>query len=72
MSRTFIRYSRLMLLLVALAGLAVAQQPPIKIGAINVLSGSFAAYGKSGQQGAQLAIDEITALERCAEHITSG
>ena len=61
MGRIFIRYFGLMLLLVALTGFAVAQQPPIKIGAINVLSGSFAAYGKSGRQGAQLAIEEINA-----------
>jgi branched-chain amino acid transport system substrate-binding protein len=41
------------------SGIAGAQKEPIKIGAINVLSGSFAAYGKSGRQGAELAIEEI-------------
>ena len=61
MNRTFNRYFGLMLLLVVAAELALAQQPPIKIGALNALSGSFAAYGKSGRQGAQLAIDEINA-----------
>ncbi len=40
-------------------GASLAQQPPIKIGVINVLSGSFAAYGKTGKQGAQLAAEEI-------------
>ncbi len=45
--------------LLTVSGMAVAQKEPIKIGAINVLSGSFAAYGKSGRQGAELAIDEI-------------
>ncbi len=43
MSRTFTRYLGLMLLVALAAGVAWAQQPPIKIGAINVLSGSFAA-----------------------------
>jgi branched-chain amino acid transport system substrate-binding protein len=61
MNRTFNRYFGLMLLLVVAAELALAQQPPIKIGALNALSGSFATYGKSGRQGAQLAIDEINA-----------
>lgn len=49
--------------LVALLGLAAtlapAQSEPIKIGEINILSGAFAAYGKSGRRGAQMAIDEI-------------
>ncbi|MGA2456966.1 MAG: ABC transporter substrate-binding protein, partial [Terriglobales bacterium] len=61
MNPTFNRYFGLMLLLVVATELALAQQPPIKIGELNVLSGSFAAYGKSGRQGAQLAIDEINA-----------
>ncbi len=37
----------------AATSLAMAQAGPIKIGEINVLSGSFAAYGKSGKQGAK-------------------
>jgi len=45
----------------AATGLAMAQAGPIKIGEINVLSGSFAAYGKSGKQGALLAVEEINA-----------
>ena len=61
MSRTLSRHFGLLLVLAMATGVAVAQQPPIKIGALNVLSGSFAAYGKSGRQGAQLAIDEINA-----------
>jgi len=61
MSQRFTRYLGLMLSVAVSTGLALAQQPPIKIGAINVLSGSFAAYGKSGRQGAQLAIEEINA-----------
>lgn len=46
-------------LLAVAAGASLAQQPAIKIGELNVLSGSFAAYGKTGKQGAQLAVDEI-------------
>jgi branched-chain amino acid transport system substrate-binding protein len=61
MNRTAIRFFGLLSLIVVATGAVLAQQPPIKIGAINVLSGSFAAYGKSGRQGAQLAIDEINA-----------
>jgi branched-chain amino acid transport system substrate-binding protein len=49
------------MLAVALPASALAQAQPIKIGALNVLSGSYAAYGKSGRQGAQLAVDEINA-----------
>lgn len=45
--------------LLLLTGTLLAQSQPIKIGEINVLSGSFAAYGKSGKQGALLAIEEI-------------
>src|SRR5512142_695027 len=49
------------LLLAFVSGVALAQAPPIKVGELNVLSGSFAAYGKTGKQGALLAIDEINA-----------
>lgn len=43
-------------------GLGFTQgQQPIKIGALFILSGNFAGYGKSGSQGAQLAVDEINA-----------
>ncbi len=43
-------------------GVALGQgQPPIKIGALFILSGNFAGYGKSGSQGAQLALEEINA-----------
>lgn len=50
------------LALVLLVGLAFGQgQQPIKIGALFILSGNFAGYGKSGSQGAQLALEEINA-----------
>lgn len=61
MSRTLQRCLAFMGFLLATASLAMAQAAPIKIGEINVLSGSFAAYGKSGKQGALLAIEEINA-----------
>ena len=51
MSRIWQRCVALAAFLVAAAALAMAQAGPIKIGEINVLSGSFAAYGKSGKQG---------------------
>lgn len=50
------------LALVLSVGLAFGQgQQPIKIGALFILSGNFAGYGKSGSQGAQLALEEINA-----------
>ncbi len=56
--------AKLSLLSLALAGaLGVAATPaaaaPIKLGAINLLSGGAATYGKFAQQGAQLALEEI-------------
>lgn len=59
MNRTIKASVASLAILAAAAGVSLAQQPPIKIGVINVLSGSFAAYGKSGKQGAQLAAEEI-------------
>ncbi len=61
MSRISQRCTTLAVFLMAATGLAMAQAGPIKIGEINVLSGSFAAYGKSGKQGALLAVEEINA-----------
>lgn len=50
------------LALVLSVGLAFGQgQQPIKIGALFILSGNFAGYGKSGSKGAQLALEEINA-----------
>src|SRR3546814_14939205 len=54
------------LAVLALAGacsLAPAQaaEEPIRIGAIYIMSGSAANYGKFAQQGMQLAMDEINA-----------
>ncbi|MBF6618427.1 MAG: ABC transporter substrate-binding protein [Candidimonas sp.] len=40
---------------------AQAAEDPIKIGAIYIMSGSAATYGKFAQQGMQLAVDEINA-----------
>lgn len=40
-------------------GVSQAADGPIKIGAINLLSGGAATYGKFAQQGAQLALEEI-------------
>ncbi|MFA5520922.1 MAG: ABC transporter substrate-binding protein [Castellaniella sp.] len=56
--------SRQGLAVLAMAGLlaaapAGAADGPIKIGALYMLSGSAAAYGKFAQQGIQLALDEI-------------
>lgn len=42
-------------------GAAHAAEDPIKIGAIYIMSGSAATYGKFAQQGIQLAMDEINA-----------
>ena len=36
-------------LVAAATGALLAQQPPIKVGVINVLSGSFAAFGRMGK-----------------------
>lgn len=53
---------RWLLAMVAGLSLGMAQgQQPIKVGALFILSGNFAGYGKSGSQGAQLAVDEINA-----------
>jgi len=61
MRRRSIRMVALALTVVFSASYALAQKEPIKIGVINVLSGAFAAYGKSGKQGTELAVDEINA-----------
>lgn len=53
-------------------GVALGQgQPPIKIGALFILSGNFAGYGKSGSQGAQLALEEINAQGGCWDGLCS-
>src|SRR3546814_20057915 len=59
-------FSKQPLAVLALAGacsLAPAQaaEEPIRIGAIYIMSGSAANYGKFAQQGMQLAMDEINA-----------
>ncbi len=43
------------------AGMACAQQPPIKLGVIFVASGPMGGYGKHGFQAVQMAVDEINA-----------
>lgn len=40
---------------------AQSSQPPIKIGALYILSGRLALYGKAGSQGLQMAADELNA-----------
>lgn len=40
---------------------ASGDKPPIKIGALYILTGRLAAYGKAGSQGLQLAADELNA-----------
>ena len=47
-------------LLLAL-GTAMAEGPPIKIGAMFICSGKVGGYGKHGTQAIQLAVDEINA-----------
>lgn len=59
MNRLWNRALAITVALVLLGSAAWSQSEPIKIGEINILSGAFAAYGKSGKQGAELAIDEI-------------
>jgi hypothetical protein len=54
MSLSLQRSVVLALLLAIASGFALAQAPPIKVGELNVLSGSFAANGKTGKQGALL------------------
>ncbi|MFB3915096.1 MAG: ABC transporter substrate-binding protein [Terriglobales bacterium] len=61
MNRSWNRALAFAIALVLLSSAAWSQSEPIKIGEINILSGAFAAYGKSGKQGAELAIDEINA-----------
>lgn len=38
---------------------SVAAEPPIRIGAIYIMSGPFAAYGQFARDGIELAVDEI-------------
>jgi branched-chain amino acid transport system substrate-binding protein len=42
-------------------GLTVAEEKPIKLGVVFVMSGKMGGYGKHGKQAVQLAIDEINA-----------
>jgi len=42
-------------------GMAQAQQPPLKIGAVNPYSGPLAQYGDDCARGYQLAVDEVNA-----------
>ena len=44
-----------------IAGVAHAQQPPIKLGVMFVSSGPMGGYGKHGFQAVQMAVDEINA-----------
>lgn len=49
------------LVVVAACGTAQAQQPPLKIGAVNPYSGPLAQYGDDCARGYQLAVDEFNA-----------
>jgi branched-chain amino acid transport system substrate-binding protein len=51
----------LWILALSLGPVRAQGQQPIKVGALFILSGNFAGYGKSGSQGAQLAAEEINA-----------
>ena len=51
----------LCLSLAVLSGEALAQDPPIKIGVLFVMSGPMGGYGKHGKQAVELAVDEINA-----------
>ena len=42
-------------------GMAYAEKPPIKIGAMFISSGKVGGYGKHGRQAIELAVDEINA-----------
>jgi branched-chain amino acid transport system substrate-binding protein len=61
-------------LVVLVAGMAHAQQPPIKLGVMFVASGPMGGYGKHGFQAVQMAVDEINAsggiLGRKVEFVT--
>src|SRR5690554_6805640 len=61
--KTFLRSAMAMAIVGAMAGTTVVQaqgkKEPIRIGAIYLMSGSAAMYGKFAQQGIQLALDEI-------------
>jgi branched-chain amino acid transport system substrate-binding protein len=63
MSKVVSRRSLLSLALAGVLGLggAHAAEKPIKIGAIYIMSGSAATYGKFAEQGIKLAMDEINA-----------
>jgi len=47
--------------LVLALGPALAEEKPIKIGVVFIMSGPMGGYGKHGQQAVQLALDEINA-----------
>ena len=49
------------LVVAAACGTAQAQQPPLKIGAVNPYSGPLAQYGDDCARGYQLAVDEFNA-----------
>lgn len=60
MTRKPLRIGAALGLLAALAVTpAAAQDKPIKIGAIYILSGAFATYGEFARDGIQMAVDEI-------------
>ncbi len=42
----------------ALAGMAVAQEEPIKIGVLATLEGTYSVLGEDGERGFELAVDE--------------
>ncbi|RPJ08579.1 MAG: ABC transporter substrate-binding protein, partial [Deltaproteobacteria bacterium] len=47
--------------LVLISGEALAQDQPIKLGVMFIMSGPMGGYGKHGKQAVQFAIDEINA-----------
>lgn len=62
--KTFLRSTMALAIVGALASTGVqaqSKEEPIRIGAIYLMSGSAAMYGKFAEQGIQLAIDEINA-----------
>lgn len=60
-TKRVLAYCALALVVIFCSTPALAQEKPIKLGAIYILSGSAAAYGQFAEQGMQLAIDEINA-----------
>ncbi len=59
--RSFIGISIVLLCLIFSLSTALAETPPIKIGAMFISSGKVGGYGKHGRQAIQLAVDEINA-----------